>query len=145
MMKPSLVIQRIRDECPMFAGRVAGASGFRSCNMQDDFPAPHAFVLPLHDQDGGEAFISDLGQMVPVRFAVVVAVSNVSDEPGFEAGERLVDARNQLAAALIGYRPAEDHAPVLYLGMDEMPDVTRARAWAQFNFASETTLPGLPA
>lgn len=145
MLRPSLVMQRIRDACPIFEGRVAGAAVYSRCVDQIDFPAPHAFVLPLFDQGDSEAMISDLAQVVPARFAVIVAVPNVSDDPGFAAGELLVEARDQLAAALIGFAPGEDYAPILYAGMPDIADVTRARAWAQFDWLSETTLPGSPA
>lgn len=136
MLRPSLVIKQIRDECPLFDGRVAGALSFRKCREQDDFPAPHAFILPMEDVDDAEADLSPLDQYLTARFAVVVAVPNTSDEQGQDAGERLIDVRNELLAALIGFQPGENYAPILYAGMPDAIEFNRARAWAVFAFTS---------
>lgn len=138
-MRPSLIIPRLRASCPMFGGRVAGAANFRQAAQQDDFPAPHAFVLVGADQDG-EVMLSGLDQEITTRFAVVVAVQNTADERGQDAGEAFYDARAELLAALVGWTPdPARYAPVLYLGMPDDPDVTRARAWAQFDFQTIAT------
>lgn len=134
-MRPSLVIPRLRTLCPAFANRVAGAATYRQVSLQDDFPAPHAFVLPLGDVADGEVMLSALDQELTTRFAVVVAVSNTSDERGQAAAEVIYDLRASLIAALVGWTPdATRYGPVLYRGMPDDPDVTRARAWAQFDF-----------
>lgn len=134
-MRPSLVIPRIRAQCPIFANRVAGAATYRQVSLQDDFPAPHAFVLPLGELADGEVMISAVDQELATRFAVVVAVSNTSDERGQAAAEAIYDIRASLLTALVGWTPdATRYAPVLYRGMPDDPDVNRARAWAQFDF-----------
>lgn len=136
MIRPSLVIARIRAACPIFANRVAGAAAMRRLYEQDDFPVPHAFVVPLSDTGESEVMLSDLSQELAVRFGVVVAVDNSTDEPGMAAAEALMTARDQLHAALIGWAPSEAHAPCLYAGMPDDPDTSRVRCWAQFDFAS---------
>lgn len=136
MIRPSLVIPRIVAQCPIFAGRVAGAAAMRKLYAQDDFPVPHAFVIPLSDTGESEVMLSDLAQELAVRFAVVVAVDNTSDEPGMAAAEMLMTARDQLHAALIGWKPSETHAECLYAGMPDDPDTSRIKCWAQFDFAS---------
>jgi hypothetical protein len=134
-MRPSLVIPRIRAQCSIFANRVAGAATYRQVSLQDDFPAPHAFVLPLGELADGEVMISTVDQELATRFAVVVAVSNTSDERGQAAAEAIYDIRASLLTALVGWTPdATRYAPVLYRGMPDDPDVNRARAWAQFDF-----------
>lgn len=134
-MRPSLVIPRIRAQCPIFANRVAGAATYRQVSLQDDFPAPHAFVLPLGELADGEVMISAVDQELSTRFAVVVAVSNTSDERGQAAAEAIYDIRAELLTALVGWTPdVTRYAPVLYRGMPDDPDVNRARAWAQFDF-----------
>lgn len=142
MIRTSLVIPRIRAQCPIFANRVAGSLGWERFKdlMQSsaisDFPVPHAFVLPQPDTSEGSIELSSLAQELPARFGVVVVVSNTSDEPGAIASDQLMDARDQLHAALIGFAPAEDMAPILYEGMADAPDYNRAKAWAQFDFTS---------
>jgi hypothetical protein len=133
-MRPSLVIPRIRAQCPIFANRVAGSATYRQVSLQDDFAVPHAFVLPLGEAADGEVMLSNLDQELTTRFAVVVAVANTSDERGQAAAEVIFDARAQLIAALVGWAPNPTFAPVLYRGMPDDPDITRARAWAQFDF-----------
>jgi hypothetical protein len=136
MIRPSLVIPRIRAQCPIFAGRVAGAATMRKLYANDDFPVPHAFVIPLSDSGEAEVMLSDLAMDLAVRFAVVVAVDNTTDEPGMAAAETLMDARDQLHAALIGWAPSEAHAPCIYAGMPDDPDTSRLRAWCQMDFVS---------
>jgi hypothetical protein len=138
MIRPSLVIPRIRAQCPIFAGRVAGAAAMLKLYSSDDFPVPHAFVLPLSDTGEAVIELSDLATELPARFGVVVAVENTSDAPGMGAAEALMDARDQLHAALIGWVPSETHSACLYEGMPDDPDTSRVRAWAQFDFRSST-------
>ena len=134
-MRPSLIIPRLRAQCPVFQQRVAGAATFRQVVLQDDFPVPHAFVLPLGDSADGDVMVSGLDQELTTRFSVNVAVANTSDERGQAAAELIYDARAELIAALVGWTPdAARFSPILYRGMPDDPDITRARAWAQFDF-----------
>lgn len=135
-MRPSLIIPRIRAQCPIFGNRVAASATYRQCALQDDFPVPHAFVLPLGDNADGEVMLSNLDQELSARFAVVVAVANTSDERGQAAAEVIFDIRRQLLQALVGWVPAAGYGAVLYQGMPDDPDVNRARAWAQFDFSA---------
>lgn len=134
-MRPSLIIPRLRSQCAIFANRVAGSATYRQVSLQDDFAAPHAFVMPLGEVADGEVMISSLDQELTTRFAVVVAVANTSDERGQAAAETIYDIRVALLTALVGWTPdATRYAPILYRGMPDDPDVNRARAWAQFDF-----------
>ena len=134
-MRPSLIIPRLRTECPIFVNRVAGSATYRQVSLQDDFPVPHAFVLPQGESAEGEVMLSALDQEIATRFAVVVAVANTSDERGQAAAEAFYDIRVQLLTALVGWTPdASRFAPILYRGMPDDPDINRSRAWAQFDF-----------
>ncbi len=134
-MRPSLIIPRLRTQCPIFVNRVAGSATYRQVSLQDDFPVPHAFVLPQGESAEGEVMLSALDQEIATRFAVVVAVANTSDERGQAAAEAFYDIRVQLLAALVGWTPdASRFAPILYRGMPDDPDINRSRAWAQFDF-----------
>lgn len=145
MIAPSLIIQHLRDNCPVFGGRVAGALAMQSFLMADDFPVPYAFVVPLHDQGESQIEMSPLSIGLPARFGVVVAVANTTDEPGFSAAEKFIEIRQALLTALLGFKPGEDYAPVLYEGMPEPPDMNRARAWCQLDFSSFHWTTGAPA
>lgn len=137
-MRPSLIIPRLRAQCPLFVNRVAGSATYRQVSIQDDFPVPHAFVLPMGESDA-EVMLSSLDQELTTRFAVVVAVSNTSDERGQAAAEAIYDIRVELLTALVGWTPdATRYAPILYRGMPDDPDITRSRAWVQFDFESLT-------
>lgn len=134
-MRPSLIIPRLRAQCPIFASRVAGAASYRQVSQQDDFQVPHAFVLLGTDNADGEVMLSSLDQELTTRIAVVVAVANTADERGQDASEAIYDIRAQLIAALVGWTPdAAKFSPILYRGMPDDPELTRARAWAQFDF-----------
>ena len=134
-MRPSLVIPRLRAQCPIFANRVAGSATYRQVSLQDDFPVPHAFVLPMSEMADGDITLSSVDQELTTRFAVVVAVSNTNDERGQAASEAIYDVRAQLIAALVGWTPdATRYGAVLYRGMPDDPDLNRARAWVQFDF-----------
>lgn len=139
-MRPSLIIPRLRTLCTAFQNRVAGSATYRQVALQDDFPAPHAFVLPLGESADGEVMLSSLDQELTTRFAVVVAVANTSDERGQAAAEAIYDLRANIIAALVGWTPdPARYSPILYRGMPDDPDITRARAWAQFDFESLAT------
>lgn len=133
-MRPSLIIPRLREQCPLFVNRVAGAATYRQAILQDDFPVPHAFVLLQGENADGEVMLSSLDQELTARCAIVVSVANTSDERGQAAAELILDIRAQLLAALVGWVPADGYGPILYRGMPDDPDITRARAWAQFDF-----------
>ena len=75
-MRPSLIIPRLLAECPIFAGRVAGAATYARVAQEDAFPLPHAFVLPMSEAANGDVMLSDLDQELATRIAIVVAVSN---------------------------------------------------------------------
>lgn len=132
-MRPSLIIPRLRAECPIFNQRVAGAAGFARAMDQIDFPLPHAFVLPLTESANGDVQISGLDQELNSRFSVSVCVSN-SDDVGLNSLESIYDIRAQLLTALVGWHPTPAFGPIMYVGMPDDPAINRARAWMQFDF-----------
>lgn len=133
-MRPSLIIPRLRAECPTLANRVAGSATYKQAVLQDDFPVPHAFVLLQGESADGEVMLSSLDQELTARIGIVVTVANLSDERGQAAAEAILDIRAELLAALVGWTPGPGYGPILYRGMPDDPDVNRARAWAQFDF-----------
>jgi hypothetical protein len=132
-MRPSLIIPRLLEQCPVFAGRVAGAATYARVSQEVAFPVPHAFVVPLSEAANGDVMISDLDQELNARIAIVVAVPN-EDDRGQKSVELIYDIRAQLLRALVGWQPSQDFGTVMYLGMPDEPAINRARVWAQFDF-----------
>ncbi|MDQ1078007.1 hypothetical protein [Pseudoroseomonas cervicalis] len=134
-MRPSLIIPRLREMCPIFEGRVAGAAEYPAAvDDSGGMKVPHAFVIPLGDSATGEVQISALDIELEVPFAVAVCVSNLADERGQAGVEAVWDIRAQLLRALVGWQPAEGMGTILYRGMPDNPALTRSRMWMQFDF-----------
>lgn len=138
-MRPSLVIPRLRTQCPIFANRVAGAIDYKRAVASDDFPVPHAFVLLQGITPTGEELLSDLDQEVNSQLSVVIAVSSAGDARGQDAGEQLISCFVQVRTALLGWSPD----PTLFglilmdgLTLAEGESFTRSRSWAQCDITS---------
>lgn len=133
-MRPSLIIPRIREECPIFGGRVAGAITVERAMEQTNLAPPSCFVVPLGDAAEGETKISDLAQELALVFGLAVCLSN-PEETGQVAVEAAHDVLDQLLPALVGFQPNEHYGPILYRGWEFNAD-NRARAWVSFAFES---------
>lgn len=140
-MRPSLVIPRIRANCPTLANRVAGAADFTAAATADDVVVPCAFVIPGGDSvDENDIIGGGLVQEVIDRFTVIVCVSNTTNERGQDGMETIFDIRDELLAALVGWSPDADHGVVNYAGADGDPSLDRARIWHGFDFFARTTV-----
>lgn len=138
-MRPSLVIPRLKEQVAALSGRVAAAASLEQAMDQTGVAVPHAFVVPGAEVAEGEVMLSPLVQDVTLRFSVVLGVANTADERGQGAIEAIVDLRNSVVAALVGWTPdAARFAPLLYAGGDEVI-VTRARAHTQFEFTTTSS------
>lgn len=137
-MRPSAIIPRLRSECPVFGGRVAGAVDYRRAIVADDFPVPHAFVLLAAITPSGEVQLSRLDQEVNVQLSVVVAVSSAADDRGQDASEQFITCFAQIRDALLGWTPDSSFGPILMDGftLTEGETFTRARAWAQIDITA---------
>jgi hypothetical protein len=142
-MRPSDIIPRLRAECPIFAGRVAGAIAYSKAAESDAFPVPHAFVLLQGITPSGDTQLSSLDQEMSLQFTVVIAVSSAADDRGQDAGEQLIDCFVELRTALLGWSSdATKYCPILMDGLTlaEGESFTRARAWAQCDFTATAML-----
>jgi len=130
---PGLIIARLRAEVPGFANRVAGTAEEAKASEQVDFPLPHAFVMP-----GGlepiEAQLSGLDQEVSIRFRVMIAVSNASDERGQTGGAALLGLAAATMQALIGWEPGAGYSAVLSEGLEDSFESNRATLWGSLTF-----------
>ena len=132
-MRPSLIIPRLREQCPIFNNRVAGAATFAKAADNPTFAVPHAFVLPLSESATGDTQFSGLDQELMTRLAITVCVAN-EDDRGQQSLEVIYDIRAQLLRALVGWQPGPQFGPLMYVGMPDEPAINRARVWLQFDF-----------
>lgn len=138
-MKPSLIIPRIRSQVAALGTRVAGSAAMEGAiDTGRSMVLPCAFVVSLGDQPSENLELHAVTQQILDRFAVVVCVSNASDERGQAASEQVHNLRAALWTALLGWTPDQTvYGPITYEGMPADPEIDRARMWAQFNFATE--------
>ena len=139
-MRPSMIIPRLRAQCPIFSNRVAGAIAFRQAMGADDFSVPHAFVLLMGVVPTGQDVISQLDQVVNAQLQVVIAVSSAADDRGQDAAEQMLTCFVQVRDALLGWSPdVLKFGPIIMDGLvlSEGESFTRARSWAECNIVSE--------
>lgn len=149
------IVAALRTRCaPTFGQYVAGAAEFKLLQENAAMQVPCAFVIPLDDNPQESIAMNSVRQMLQDSFAVVVAVSNVTDEKG-QGGARSIDTiRSVLWGALLGWRPTDRYDGITYQG-GQLLAMDRARLWYQFDFAAameiepsdgwqETELAGLP-
>lgn len=135
-MKLNLIIQALRQRCPSFANRVAGAAEFKRLPENSTLPVPSAFVIPL--DDAPEANRSDNGyrQLVRDAFGVIVVLSNTADERGQAAAVSVHDIRAELWRALLGWQPEADYDGIEYEG-GQLLGMDRSRLFYQFEFGAD--------
>lgn len=134
-MDLDLVITQLKDWAPVFSGRVAGAAAFKRIKENTALETPCAFVLPLADDPQPPISQNVVRQMLVDSFAVVVAVSNVSDERGQGAATAIEAMRRALWAALLGWRPTEEYDGVQYDG-GSLQSLDRFQVFYQFEFGA---------
>lgn len=153
-MQLEVIIQALRERCPTLSTRVAGAAEFKAVTEATALPVPCAFVIPLDDNPAGSGSATGVRQQLEDSFAVIVAVSNTTDERGQKSAHDMHAMRAELWAALLGWRPATDYDGIIYEG-GNLLTIDRARLWYQFEFSAameigpsdgwqETELAGLP-
>jgi len=140
-VKLRILIDHIKAECPAFAGRVAGAAEFAAAAAEADrLAVPHAFVIRLVEDVEPSITAGAVEQPSEEWFGIVVCVSNTADARGQGGDDTLDDVRAELRAALKGWQPDADHAPMEYRGFETL-DLTRARLWRRFDFSTLTSEP----
>ncbi|MEM5371355.1 hypothetical protein V4C53_35720 [Paraburkholderia azotifigens] len=135
-MNLNAVIEHLRERMPIFAQRVAGAAKFSILPEASNLMVPAAYVIPLDENPDQQASSNGYRQTVEDRFAVVVVLSNVSDERGQSAAMSVHDMRKLLFSALVGWEPGDDYYQVEYDG-GSLLSIDRARLYYQFEFKSD--------
>lgn len=135
-MNLTTVIQALRARCPSFANRVAGAAEYKPLPESAALSVPCAFVIPLDDNPSENKSQNVTRQAMTESFAVIVAISNTTDERGQAAAYSTDTIRAALWAALLGWSPDEAiYDGITYEG-GSLLSLDRARLWYQFEFGA---------
>lgn len=136
-MNLNLIIAQLRDHCPSFEGRVAGAARFKTIDETANLAIPAAYVIPLDDQPGERMSLNDVRQPLIESFAIIVAISNTPDERGQAAINSAHDTiRQEIWQALLGFQPdAAIYRGIEYQG-GNLLELDRSRLWYQFDFGA---------
>lgn len=103
---------------------------------------PAAYVLPLREAAGrNRAAVNAVRQRNEIRFAVVLALGNLSDRRGATASKALKAVRDEVKAALIGWPPTADHEQAEYSG-GAVVDFRDGVIWWQDEFATAEHIQG---
>lgn len=134
-MDLDLVITQLKTWAPSLGARVSGAAAFKRLKENTALATPCAFVLPLADDPQPAASQNAVRQYMVDSFAVVVAVSNATDERGQGAAATIDAMRGELWAALLGWRPTSDYDGVQYEG-GSLQEMDRFQLFYQFEFGA---------
>lgn len=134
-MQLEIIIAALRERCPSFGGRIAGAAQFKTLPENAALPVPCAFVIPLDDNPGESKAQNSVRQELNDSFAVIVALSTTGDEKGQSAAHSIHAIRTELWAAQLGWRPSDDYDGITYEG-GHLLAIDRARVWYQFEFSA---------
>ena len=134
------VIQALKERCPSFgesiaARRFAGAAEYAQLSEAAKLNFPSAYVVPLDDETEQQESSNGYRQIVSDVFAVIVVLSNTTDERGQTSIMQVQAIRKELWAALLGWKPDTEHDRIEYDG-GQLMSVDRARLYYQFEFKS---------
>lgn len=137
-MRPSLIIPRLRANCPSFSNRIGGAVDFEGAQLSEELAVPCAFVIPIATQPSENELLGGLvAQDITEVFGIAICISNTEDERGQDSAEVMHDLIDEIKGVLIGWIPGADFGPVEWSGVDfTAPD--RARLWATISFSVRT-------
>lgn len=138
-MKLGPIIVRLRAQVGAFSTRVGGAAELAVAEDNKELAVPHAFVYRLADQAEESQEVGSRTQAMVETFGVLVCVSNTADLRGAGADDTLDDIRDALISALKGWSPEGAHQEFDYAGFETV-DLTRARVWRRFDFATLTSI-----
>ncbi|ARO88178.1 hypothetical protein EBAPG3_010530 [Nitrosospira lacus] len=117
LLDPELVIARLADQVPPPSLRRVAAAAELAAASEDLKQVPAAYVVPAAERASQNQFATGgVLQRNQVRFAVVLAVSNVSDMRGEKAQADLRILRTSVITALLGWSPDSAFDPVEYVG-----------------------------
>jgi len=133
------VIVRLRQACPNFANRVAGAAEFAALSPNAKVAVPAAFVIPANDQAGDQESANRYRQVITDRIAVVVVLDNTADRRGQAAVTTVHGIRAELWRALLLWPPGPEYDGLVYEGGQSL-QMDAARLYYQFEFSAESEI-----
>jgi hypothetical protein len=138
-----LMIANLRSNCPVFAGRVAGAAdfnrGLRDFNAA--MPRPAAYVVPIGQDSSGNQNMVGLYQILQTTMAVIVEFDATNDRRGQDPAMGYDDVQTALYACLLNWKPVPCAGPRgMYTVGGHYLDLDRARLFYQWEFALDVTL-----
>jgi hypothetical protein len=137
-MKITPIIKHLRQYCPSFGSRIAGALDFNPAKDSVSMAVPCAFVILTGDDAEPSIAQNAMVQAVTDEFDVVV-VLKTADERGQEPADHLHGLRAELWRALIGWVPMDGYEPIEYVS-GELLVMSRASLYYRFSFKSEMTV-----
>lgn len=142
-MNIDTIITALKARCPSFgeagARRISGAAEYAQISETVKMPTPAAYVVPMDDEVSQQESSNGYRQVVRDVFAVIVVLSNTTDERGQTSVVAVEDIRTELFAALLGWSPDARHDRIEYEGGQIMA-IDRARLFYQFEFAADMEL-----
>ena len=133
------VIVRLRQACPSFASRVAGAAEFSALPPSAKVALPAAFVIPMDDQAGDQESGNRYRQSITDRIAVVVVLDNSEDRRGQASSASVHALRAELWQALLLWPPGSEYDGLVYEGGRGL-QMDAARLYYQFEFSAESEI-----
>jgi hypothetical protein len=138
------IIAALKQRCPSFgtAGpecRFAGAAEYAQLDPAVKLEMPAGYVIPMDDEPYEQESSNGYKQIVRDVFAVVVVLSNSTDERGQTSIEQVQAIRFEIFRALLAWKPDEFHDRIQYEG-GQLMGVDRARLYYQFEFSADTQL-----
>lgn len=134
-MNLNLVIAALRQRCPSFQNRVAGAAQFQLLPEKTNLAVPAAYVVPLDDNPEAQRSGTGYRQGITDAFAVIVALDNTGDERGQGAAAGVDAIRRELWKGLLGWQVTDEYDGIEYEGGNLLA-LDRARLWYQFEFSA---------
>jgi len=108
----------MRTQCTTFANNVYGVSALDAANLEkpEGMALPSAFIVL--DQEDNRKLSKEIGLIPPIeeRFAVVLCVSNITDDDGFTSADRIDALTSEVLTCLLNWPPDANHMPIQYLG-----------------------------
>jgi hypothetical protein len=136
------IIARVAEKCPQLR-LVAGAAEFAA--ISESIPIhPAAWVIPLGDSPRENTLAAGgVMQRMDSVFGVLIAVRDLTDQRG-QAGVDTVGAlRSSVMAALLGWTPSADAAPIEYTG-GRLVSFEGGFVWWQEEFGTSYYLRAVP-
>jgi hypothetical protein len=135
-MRLAPIVVKIRAAGTRFGNKVGGAAEMAKV-LESPFTKDVAFVVPITESVGVNAYDSGINQKITERFGVVVALDNGTsdrEKTGIIAYDELFDIRAEIWEAILGWQVPEAESIISYAG-GRLIGLTRATLWYLFEFS----------